>query len=509
MDVYKEIRRLQLEGVTSQRRAAKILGISRNTVKKYWNGDNVPWEHKPYSREVTVMTADVASFIKSCLDEDDAVKIKKQRHTARRIYQRLVEEYGFTGSESSVRNLVHDMRAERKTSQVFIPLRFAPGDAVQIDWGEAIIIINGEKEKVNLFCARLCHSCAPYVIAYKRQNLESFLDAIIHMFQYYGGVPRRLIFDNARVAVKSGFGAQAAAQDDYSQLAAHYGFEPIFCNPAAGNEKGLVENLVGYIRRNVCVPLPRVKDLEELNGKLLAKCTQYLNHQIQGRPNSVGIMLEEDKAALQPMPRYTPDISKKVCPRVDRYSTVIFDTNRYSVPCQYRGKVTTVKGYPNHVEVWFEGSMIARHDRLFGHREESLDMQHYLPVLAQRGRALRYAKPVQNAVPSEFIDWLECQKLSSKEIVKILNLCLEEGYIAVMNGTVPTKRPPEVQDTVVVPPVNLEAYDSLYRKPANKKSTPSTNNFEQRAAVKMGNTNRPPWRGSQKQEVCRGAVSRS
>ena len=90
VDVYKEIRRLQLEGVTSQRRAAKILGISRNTVKKYWNGDNVPWEHKPYSREVTVMTADVASFIKSCLDEDDAVKIKKQRHTARRIYQRLV-----------------------------------------------------------------------------------------------------------------------------------------------------------------------------------------------------------------------------------------------------------------------------------------------------------------------------------------------------------------------------------------------------------------------------------
>ena len=312
MDVYKEIRRLQLEGVTSQRGAAKRLGISRNTVKKYWEGANVPWDHKPYNRDATVMTPEVVQFVQGCLDEDDAVNIKKQRHTARRIYQRLVEERGFTGSESSVRNLVHEMRAARKISQVFIPLRFAPGDAVQIDWGEATVFMDGEKEKVNLFCARLCHSCAPYVVAYKRQNLESFLDAIIRTFQYFGGVPRRLIFDNARVAVKSGFGAQAAAQDDYSQLAAHYSFEPVFCNPASGNEKGLVENLVGYIRRNVCVPLPRVKSLEELNAKLLAKCTQYLNHQIEGRPDKVGVMLEEDRAALQPMPRYTPDISKKV-----------------------------------------------------------------------------------------------------------------------------------------------------------------------------------------------------
>ena len=183
MDVYKEIRRLQLEGVTSQRTAAKRLGISRNTVKKYWEGDNVPWEHKPYNRDATVMTPEVVRFVKDCLDEDDAVNIKRQRHTARRIYQRLVEERDFTGSESSVRNLVHDMRAARRISQVFIPLRFAPGDAVQIDWGEATVIMDGEKEKVNLFCARLCHSCAPYVIAYKRQNLESFLDAISDCYE--------------------------------------------------------------------------------------------------------------------------------------------------------------------------------------------------------------------------------------------------------------------------------------------------------------------------------------
>ena len=455
---------MRLEGVTSQRGAAKRLGISRNTVKKYWEGDNVPWDHKPYNRDATVMTPEVVQFIKDCLDEDDANGIKKQRHTARRIYQRLVEEHGFSGSESSVRNLVHELRAERKISQVFIPLRFAPGDAIQIDWDEATVFMDGKKEKINLFCARLCHSCAPYVIAYKRQNLESFLDAIIHAFQYFGGVPGRLIFDNARVAVKSGFGAQAAAQDDYSQLAAHYGFQPVFCNPASGNEKGLVENLVGYIRRNVCVPLPRVKNLEELNAKLLAKCTQYLNHQVEGRPARVGVMLDEDRTALRPMPRYTPDIAEKVYPTVSRYSTVLFETNHYSVPCKYRGKSTTVKAYPNHVEIWIEGSMVARHDRLFGRKEESLDMQHYLPILAQKGRAIRYARPVQNAVPAEFIDWLECQELTSKEIVEMLSQCLEVGYIAVMAGVAPKPDQPAVTDTVIVPPVNLEAYDSLCGK---------------------------------------------
>ena len=226
VDVYKEIRRLQLEGMTSQRQVAKTLGISRNTVKKYWNGDSVPWERKEYNRPPTVLTPEVQKFIASCLNEDEAEGIKKQRHTARRIHTRLVDECGFTGSESAVRNAVHEMHLERKASEVFIPLSFQPGDSVQVDWGEATVYLNGKKVTVNLFCARMCHSCAPFVTAYWRQNLESFLDAIIRTFKYFGGVPRRIVFDNARVAVKSGFGAHAAAQDDYSQLAAHYGFEP-------------------------------------------------------------------------------------------------------------------------------------------------------------------------------------------------------------------------------------------------------------------------------------------
>lgn len=466
LDIYKEIRRLQLDGVTSQRTAAKLLGISRNTVRKYWEGATVPWDRKSYERNALVLTPEVVLFVKACLDEDDAEKVKKQQHTARRIYDRLVKELGFKGAESTIRSLVHNMRADRKSKKVFVPLRFMPGEAVQIDWGEATIYMRDEKVKTNLFCARLCHSCAPYVLAYKRQNLESFLDAIIRTIRYFGGTPRKFIFDNAKVAVKSGFGAHAIAQDDYKQLSAHYGFEPVFCNPASGNEKGLVENLVGYIRRNVCVPLPRVNNLDELNVKLLEKCVEYLQHQVEGRPAKVGVMLEEDRRAFQPIPTYVPDISKKMYPNVSRYSTVTFENNRYSVPYKYVGKSTTVKAFPNHIEVWCSGAMIARHDRLFGRSEESLDLQHYLPILARKGRALRYARPVQYAGPSEFLDWMERQGLTAKQMVEMLEQCVEVGYAAVMSGFAYQSSDGAVEDPVSVPDVDLEAYDSLFGKGA-------------------------------------------
>lgn len=467
LEVYKEIRRLQLEGATSQRRVAKILGISRNTVKKYWDGNAVPWEKESYHRASNVLTEDVQQFICHCLDEDEREGIKKQKHTARRIYHRLQEEMGFTGSESSIRNAVHTIRMERSANQVFIPLTFHSGDSMQIDWGEATVYLCGEKVKVNLFCARLCHSCTPFVIAYWRQNLESFLDAIVHAFQYFGGVPKRLIFDNARVAVKDGFGSHAAAQDDYAQLSAHYGFHPVFCNIASGNEKGLVENLVGYIRRNVCVPLPHVNSLEELNEKLLAQCVNYLDHKIDSRPQKVGVMLEEDRQALRPLPKYAMDISKKAYPTVGRYATVTFETNHYSVPCKYRGKSVVLKAFPNDIEIWFDGECIADHKRCQKKHQESLNLRHYLPILAQKGRAIRYAKPVLSTVPMEFIDWMESQNLKAKEMVELLEQCLSVGYKAVMlQQTTPPENPTET-DSITVNTVDLAQYDSLYGKGVN------------------------------------------
>lgn len=225
----------------------------------------------------------------------------------------------------------------------------------------------------------------------------------------------------------------------------------------------MVENLVGYIRRNVCVPLPRVRSLEELNGKLLEQCVKYLDHKVESRSDKVSVLLLSDQQSLRPLPKYTLDTSKKGYPTVNRYSTILFETNHYSVPCKYRGKTTLVKAYPNSIEIWLNGELIAIHNRCYGKKLESLDLQHYLPILARKGRAIRYAKPVLSVVPAEFIDWMESQNLKSKEMVEMLELCLSQGYQAVMQSRAAVK-PAAVPDTVAVQTVDLSQYDHLYRR---------------------------------------------
>ena len=458
VETYKQIRKMRLDGM-SQRQIAATLHISRNTVKKYWDGDSVPWERKDYSREASVLTEDVVAFVRQCLDEDSQCRSKKQHHTAKRIYDRLVAERGFTGGETTVRRLVKELR--EKSQEAFVPLIFPAGDALQIDWGEATVYLSGIKTTVNLFCARLCYSGAPMVLAYRRQNEESFLDALVQVFQYFGGVPKRVIFDNGKVAVKDGFGAHARKQVGYAALAAHYGFEAVFCNPASGNEKGLVEGLVGYIRRNVCVPVPKAESMEDLNRMLQEKCLNYLSHQIRGKESSVGEMLTREREKLYPLPGYPFDPCKRVTGRVDRFCTVRFDTNNYSVPAAYCGREVSVKAGPETVFIYFEGQCIARHRRCLDRKQNIYKLEHYLPLLEKKGRAIFYARPVQETLPAYFLNWLQKQNLSPKELVEILSRCREEDCDVIMAQAPCHAAPVRIEDTVVVQAVDLHAYDAF------------------------------------------------
>ena len=457
VETYKQIRKMRLQGM-SQRQIAASLQISRNTVKKYWDGDSVPWERKAYSREPSVLTEEVMAFVRNCLEED-AHSPKKQHHTAKRIYDRLVEELGFTGGETTVRRLVSQLR--ENPQEAFVPLAFPPGDAIQIDFGEATVYLSGVKTVVNLFCARLCYSGAPLVLAYRRQNEESFLDALIQVFQYFGGVPKRVIFDNGKVAVKDGFGAHARKQAGYAALAAHYGFEAIFCNPASGNEKGLVEGLVGYSRRNTCVPVPKVESMEELNCLLREKCRKYLSHQIRGKKNNVGSMLAEEKEKLYPLPKYPFDPCKRSTGRVDRFCTIRFDSNNYSVPCEFCGREVSVKASPETVSIYLGGTCIAQHKRCLERKKTIYDLAHYLPLLEKKGRAIFYAKPVQETIPEFFLHWLRSQALTPRELADILRRCQEEDYMEVMKEAPNHIDPVEIQDTVIVQTVDLHLYDAF------------------------------------------------
>lgn len=451
MKDYKEIRQRYLAG-ESQRSIAKSLQISRNTVRKYCNGDSVPWERKTPERTSTILSDEVVRFIESCLQHDQDEGLRKQKHTAKRIYDRLVEEMGFTGGESTIRNKVRELKAELPTA--FIPLQFDAGEALQVDWGDVTVYLNGEKIVINIFCARLCYSCRSVVLAYRFQNEESFLDAFVRTFSILGGVPSKVIFDNGKVAVKDGFGAHARKQAGYTSLSAHYGFDALFCNPSQGHEKGLVEGLVGWARRNICVPVPKVADIPELNELLLGRCKKYELHKIPGRKATVGTLFEEEKQQLRPLPGYIFETAKCMNARVNAFSTVKFRTNNYSVPVQYSGRQVGIKGYPEYVEIYCNGEKISTHNRLFGKEQSSYHLEDYMPLLETRTRAITNAAPVKQNVPPEVLAELKAQANNKGNVINILY-----KYIERENAQLYEKQ--KIHDPVIVKSVDLHQYDML------------------------------------------------
>lgn len=426
VDQYQLIRQLYVVEGLSQREIARNLGVSRNTVKRYCLGENVPWERKASVNAVSpVIKPEVIAFVQKCLDEDQAAKVFKQKHTAKRIYDRLRVEANFQGGESTIRRLVREMKAT--VSQVYVPLYFAPGEAGQVDWGTAKIIMQGQKIEVNLFCMRLCSSCAPFVIAYPSQREEVFLEGHEQAFKFIGGVPRVLIYDNLKTAVKEGWGKLAREQNRFKAFHAHYAYQTRFCNPGEGHEKGLVENLVGYIRRNVLVPLPRVESYEELNQLLLKRCIEYIaNHQIRDKDLSVKESYEMEKQALIALPLRPYETAKTSEVKVDYYATVAFDSNHYSVPVQYAGYAVTVKASAFKVKVYWRGNEIAIHTRAYQKHKTLYQLEHYIPLLERRPRSVFNARPVKQAnLPQLFFDYAARLKDPEKGMVRLLRMLID------------------------------------------------------------------------------------
>ena len=216
--------------------------------------------------------------------------------------------------------------------------------------------------KVHLFCARLAYSCAPFTVCFRRQNTEAFLEGLIQALNFFGGVMRRVLFDNARVAVKEGAGKNAIPQESYAALAAHYCFQTDFCNAASGNEKGLVENLVGWTRRNLLVPVPRVASLAELNQRLRDGCESYIaSHQVAGKPHPVAHLLQEERQALLPLPGRPYDVRRTEVCRISLQATVRFQGNAYSVPVQYAGQEAALKAGAEDICIYVDGKAVAEH----------------------------------------------------------------------------------------------------------------------------------------------------
>lgn len=284
-------------------------------------------------------------------------------------------------------------------------------------------------------------------MAFMHQNEESFLEGQKKAFEYFGGVPHKVIFDNAKVAVKEGFGKHAVMQNTYKAFSAHYIFDALFCNVASGNEKGLVENLVGFSRRNLLVPVPHIATLADLNTHLINGCNDYLAHSIPGREGTVGQRNNQEKSYFYTLPKYCFDTSKTVIAKVNEYSTVRFDKNNYSVPANMIGKDVTVKAYGNHIDILFHNAMIATYTRLYGSgNATSYTLEHYMPLLERKPRAVFNAKPVKQMIQKDLLEWGLKFPDANRDTVKLLRLCLDYGVDKIVE--IKNQIPPTVQPTI-------------------------------------------------------------
>ncbi len=396
VEYYELIRRKHFVDGMSLRAIARELGHSRKFVKKAVSHAAPPGYRLSKAKPKPVLDP-VRPIIDAWLQEDLSRPVK-QRHTAQRIHDRLVDEHGFTGNVTTVRRYVRQWKQARNSAgkEVFAPLEFRPGEEAQVDWGEAWIIENGRRRKVQLFCMKWCYSKRVFVRAYDQANLVSFLDGHVRAFAFFGGVPKRIAYDNLKSAViQVGKGRNRKLNRKFIELKSWYLFDSRFCNVAKGNEKGHVENLVKRSQRTFLTPLPEVTSLEELNAKLETRCDGELN-----RTTEEGIshqtLWNEERPHLLPLPADPFPACVEWNTRVDKQSLVHFDGRMYSVPIHRAHRPCLVRCFVGRVEIHCEGECVAVHQRRADHRRFVLDPWHYLPLLERKPGLLDQARPFRD-----------------------------------------------------------------------------------------------------------------
>lgn len=383
-------RRVLIEGV-SKRQILRETGMHWTTLEKILSHSSPPGYQMNDLRQKPKLGPFIDD-IREILLLDKQVP-KKQRHTAKRIFDRL-RERGYTGGYTGVKEVVAELR--RTTREVFMPLVHRPGEA-QVDYFFALAKISGRLEKVAIFLMALPYSDAFFMMCTPRECTETFWEGHVRAFAFFGGVPWRISYDNSRVAVSQIIGVHARKlTDGFLELASHYLFEHHFCTVRRPNEKGVVEGTGKYARRNFLVPVPQVADYDELNAYLLERCRGDLERRTSGQIRTKQDLLQEDRVAFLPVPPGPFDACRKTAVQASSLSVVRFRGNNYSVPVRYAHHEVTVKGYWDRVEICCGKEQIAVHGRLWGKGETVYDPRHYLPLLKRKPGALDHGLPLQD-----------------------------------------------------------------------------------------------------------------
>ena len=397
VELFEQIRRDRDREGLSIRALAQRFGVHRRAVRQALASPLPPPRKSPAGRPAPKLGSYRALVDEWLLADREAPR--KQRHTAKRIWQRLLAEHGADVAETTVREYVRRRRRElgEPLAGAFVPQVHLPGEEAEVDWGEAEVEIGGRRLRVGLFFLRASYSGAAFVTCFERQTQQAFLEGHVEAFRFFGGVFRTIRYDNLAAAVKQVLrGRRREETDRFVTLRSHYLFDSLFTLPgrAGAHEKGGVESEVGRFRRAHLVPVPRVTSLAELNGLLEDACFAGLERTIAGRPETVGEALREETRALRPLPFEDFDTAEVARPRVDQKALVTIRQNRYSLPVALVGRRVLARVGAREIVLSHEGREVARHPRLYARFQVSARLEHYLELLRRKPGALRGSLPL-------------------------------------------------------------------------------------------------------------------
>ncbi|WP_370231417.1 IS21 family transposase [Cognatishimia sp.] len=434
VELYLKVRHAHFEEGLSGRQISRDFGISRDSVAKMLAYSEPPGYRRtapikrpkldPYVAQIDIWLA------------EDKIRPRKQRHTAKKIFERLRDECRFDGGYTIVKDYV---RAQKRDSrEMFVPLSHPPGHG-QADFGEALVVIGGVEQKAYFFALDLPHSDACYIRAYPAANTEAWLDGHVHAFAFFGAVPRSVLYDNDRCLVAKIMpdGTRNRTQR-FSAMLSHYVIGDRYGRPGKGNDKGKVEGLVGYARRNFMVPIPRFADWDAFNDYLEEQCRKRQVDILRGHKISIGDRLRADLAAMRPLSAAPFEACDLQSGQVTSTSVVRYRGNDYSVPVAYGHREVWIKGFVDRVVIGCGAEIIADHPRSYDTGDMVFDPIHYLPLIERKIMSFDQAAPLHGwDLPDAFQTLgrlLEARqgKAGKREYVQVLRL-LERFELEVLH----------------------------------------------------------------------------
>lgn len=436
VDTIGRVRRAHLVRGMKIKEIAREFRLSRNTVRGIVRREET--EHR-YKR--STQPRPQLGLFTSALDallEANAKASKRERLTFQRMYEELRLQ-GYEGGYDAVRRYGRSWeRAHDENQQdAYVPLVFAPGEAYQFDWSHEVVVIDGVTTTAKVAHVRLCHSRMPFLRAYPRETQEMVFDAHEKAFAFFRGTCSRGIYDNMKTAVDAVLvGKDRAFNRRFEQMVSHYLVEPVACTPAAGWEKGQVENQVGVIRKRFFTPRLKFKSYAELNAYLLERCVSYAraHPHPEEKDRTVFDVFEAERAALIPYRGPFDGFHAKAA-TVSKTCLVRFDNNKYSVIAKAVGRPVDVHAYAERIVIKQDGQVVGEHKRRFGRDQVAYNPWHYVPVLARKPGALRNGAPFKDWILPTAIErvrrMLKTSDDGDRQMVNILTAVLTDGLAAV------------------------------------------------------------------------------